>query len=384
MAKVFNIKKVFKGDSIMEKLKRFLDCYIPTETCNLRCHYCYIAQMRNFNNKLAQFKCSPEVIRKALSKERLGGTCLINFCAGGETLLEEEVVRVLKALLEEGHYVMVVTNGTLTQRINEILEFDSELLKRLFFKFSFHYLELLKRNLMETYFENVKKVRSSEASFTIELTPSDELIPYIEDVKKVCMENLGALCHVTIARDERTKDVDVLSKYSFEEYKKIWGTFDSALFDFKASIFYKKRKEFCYAGDWSLYINLGTGDMKQCYWGRPLDNIYKNIDKPLNFKALGHNCTLPHCWAGHAFLTLGNIPELDTVTYAETRNRIDSEGRTWLKPQMEQFMKQKLKYNNEEYSFIKKEEIAIENDVKYISEIPKKIANRIKDIKKDK
>ena len=115
-----------------------------------------------------------------------------------------------------------------------------------------------------------------------------------------------------------------------------------------------------------------------------MDNIYKNIDKPLNFKALGHNCTLPHCWAGHAFLTLGNIPELDTVTYAETRNRIDSEGRTWLKPQMEQFMKQKLKYNNEEYSFIKKEEIAIENDVKYISEIPKKIANRIKDIKKYK
>lgn len=362
----------------MEKLKRFLDCYIPTETCNLRCHYCYISQMRGFNNKLAKFACSPEKIRKALSKERLGGTCLINFCAGGETLLEEDVIKVLKALLEEGHYLMVVTNGTLTQRFDEILQFDSALLKRLFFKFSFHYFELVKRGLMETYFNNVKKVRDSESSFTIELTPNDELIPYIDDVKKVCMENLGTLCHVTIARDERTKDVGVLSKYSFENYKKIWGTFNSALFDFKASIFYKKRKEFCYAGDWSLYINLGTGDVKQCYWGKDLGNIYENIDKPINYRAIGNKCNLPHCWAGHAFLTLGNIPDLDTVTYAETRNRVDNEGRTWLKPEMAKFMSQKLKDNNDEYSFIRKGQIDLESDAEYIRDIPKKIANKIK------
>ena len=100
----------------MDKIKRFIDCYIPTETCNFRCHYCYITQNRKFNNKVAKFNYTPEYIAKALSKERLGGVCLINFCAGGETLIAEEVIDIIKALLVEGHYVMVVTNGSLTKR----------------------------------------------------------------------------------------------------------------------------------------------------------------------------------------------------------------------------------------------------------------------------
>ena len=92
--------------STMDKIKRFIDCYIPTETCNLRCHYCYIAQLGKFNVKLAKFSKTPETIRKALPKERLGGVCLLNMCAGGETLLSEDVLPVLKALLLEGNYVM--------------------------------------------------------------------------------------------------------------------------------------------------------------------------------------------------------------------------------------------------------------------------------------
>ena len=140
----------------MDKLKRYIECYIDTETCNLRCHYCYIAQMRKFNNKLAKFGHTPEEIRKALSVKRLGGKCLINLCAGGETLLSSEVIPVTKALLEEGHYVMIVTNGTLTNRFKEIAKFPKDLLERLVFKFSFHYLELLRLNLLDKYFENIQ------------------------------------------------------------------------------------------------------------------------------------------------------------------------------------------------------------------------------------
>lgn len=147
----------------MDKLKRFIDCYIPTETCNFRCSYCYIAQQRKFNNKLAKFNYPPEIIKKALSIKRLGGICLFNLCAGGETLLSEEVISAIKALLEEGHYVMVVTNGSLSKRFDEIAQFDPKLLKRLFFKFSFHYLELVRLNLMEQYFNNVKKCKKLDA-----------------------------------------------------------------------------------------------------------------------------------------------------------------------------------------------------------------------------
>ena len=55
----------------MDKIKRFIDCYIPTETCNLRCHYCYIAQKRKFNNKLAKFSYPKEYICEAWTDEQI-------------------------------------------------------------------------------------------------------------------------------------------------------------------------------------------------------------------------------------------------------------------------------------------------------------------------
>lgn len=342
----------------MDILKKYIECYIPTETCNLRCHYCYITQQRKFNNKLAKFPRTLEEIKKAFSKERLGGACLLNFCAGGETLLAEEVLDIIKVLLEAGHYVMVVTNGTLTKRFKQIAKFPNRLLKHLIFKFSFHYLELKRLNILEKYFENIKKMKACGCSFTVEITPSDELIPYIDEIKQVCYENLGALCHVTIARDDRTNGIEHLSNLDFEQYKKVWNTFDSGLFDFKSTIFYKKRKEFCYAGAWSFYVNLSTGIIRQCYCGDNLGNIYENMDKSLKLRAIGNTCTIArraHCYNGHAFLTLGDIPELETPFYAETRNRIDSrDGSEWLQPEMKAFMSQKLKDSNEDYSATKK------------------------------
>ena len=57
----------------MDKIKRFIDIYVPVTTCTLRCHYCYITQYLLFNGLLPKFNFSPEHVRKALSKERLGG-----------------------------------------------------------------------------------------------------------------------------------------------------------------------------------------------------------------------------------------------------------------------------------------------------------------------
>ena len=121
----------------MEQIKRFISLYVPVTTCTLRCHYCYITHHRLFGGNLPELPHSPETIRKALSKERLGGICLINICGGGETLLPNKIVEYTRALLEEGHYVMIVTNATVTKRFDEISKFPKELLKRLFFKFSF-------------------------------------------------------------------------------------------------------------------------------------------------------------------------------------------------------------------------------------------------------
>jgi hypothetical protein len=251
----------------------------------------------------------------------LGGKCLINLCAGGETLLSESLIPVIRELLEEGHYVMVVTNGVLTSRFDRIVEFSTHLLKHIIFKFSFHYLELKRINKFDVFFGNIHKVRKAGCSFTLELTPNDETIEYINDIKTICMEEFGSLCHVTIARDDRDKKIPVLSKYTFNEFKTIWGTFNSDLFDFKTKIFYKNRQEFCYAGDWSCYLNLVTGELRQCYAEKFLQNIYVDIKDPIRFLPVGTGCRIAHCYNGHAFLSLGVIPELDTPSYSELRNR---------------------------------------------------------------
>lgn len=338
----------------MDKIKRFIDIMIPTETCNLRCHYCYIAQKRRFNSKLASFSHDPKTIRKALSVERLGGICLLNLCAGGETLLSDEVLPIVKEFLSEGHYVMIVTNGTLTKRFEEIAEWPKELLKHLFFKFSFHYLEMKRLGWMERFAKNVQLMKSAGASITVEVTPSDELIPYIDELKENCKKYFGTLCHVTIARDDRTNGIDILSELSVEENKQIWGQFNSTLYDYKMQIYHVKRNEFCYAGEWSLYLNLETGRLTQCYCGKEIDNIYRNIDEPLHFEAIGYQCSLPYCYNGHAFLALGDIPELKTPTYAEERNRVCADGTEWLQPEMKSFMQTKLYQSNKQYGILKK------------------------------
>lgn len=331
-----------------DKIKKYIDCYIETETCNLKCHYCYIAQQNKFSNKIVEFSHSPEEIRNALSVKRLGGTCLLNMCAGGETLLAD-ILPVIKALLEEGHYIFIVTNGTLQKRFKEICQWDAALLSRLFIKFSFHYLELQRLKLMDVFIQNVQMTADSPCSFSVEVTPNDELIPCISDIKKICKDNFGALPHVSIARDDRTNGIELLSEYSLDEFYDIWKTFDSRLLDYKYDIFKVKRTEFCHAGAWSYSLNLNSGEYSQCYFGKRLGNIYENPDEKLVESPVGTRCKLAHCYNGHAFLTLGNIPGLDRMSYYDMRTRLTESGEEWVKPQMADFMKSRLYETNNPY-----------------------------------
>ena len=339
----------------MDKLKRFIDIYVPVEACTLRCHYCYITHHRLFANKLPKFKYDVETFRKALSKERLGGTCLLNFCGGGETLLPPEMPSYIKAVLEEGHYVMVVTNATIDKAFDEISKFPKELLNRLFFKFSYHYLQLKERNWFDKFFNNIRKVRDAGASFTLEATPSDELIPYIQEMQDLAIKEVRAVCHVTVARDERDMSkLNILTQMNREEYKKTWEVFNSKLFDYKFSIFGEPRKEFCHAGDWTLSLDMGSGILSQCYNSLYSQNIMDDVQKPIIFKCIGCHCQQPHCFNGHAWIALGTIPELKSPTFAELRNRTCTDGTEWLKPEMKAFLSQRLYDNNQEYCCSKK------------------------------
>lgn len=339
----------------MDKIKRYIECHVPVTTCTLRCSYCYITQHRLFEGPLPAFRYSPEHARKALSKERLGGPCLINLCGAGETLLAKEVVEYARAFLEEGHYVMIVTNGTISKRFDDFASFPGHLKKHLFFKFSYHYLEFKKRGLFDVFFNNIRKVRDAGCSFTLELTPSDDMVPYIDEIKQRAIAELGAPNHVTIARDERTKNkLPMLTQLSRQDYIDTWKTFDSALFDYKLTIFGHKRKEFCYAGDWSFCVNLATGKMKQCYRTYYRTDIFKDISQPIPFRAIGNCCKEHHCYNGHSLIVLGDIPSQSTPTYAELRNRQSLDGSEWLRPEMKSFMSTRLKESNTEYILWKK------------------------------
>lgn len=339
----------------MDKIKRYGEIYIPVTTCTLRCDYCYITQNRLFEGPLPKTNYSPKFVRQALSMERLGGPCLLNMCGGGETLLAPHITDYIRELLEEGHYVSIVTNATTTKRFEEMAEFPRELLAHLFFKFSYHYTQLKERGLIEIFFRNIRMMRDAGASFTLEATPSDEWIPYIEEMKQVAIDNVGAISHITVARDQRNpKKLPILTSMSKEDYIKTWSVFNSKLFTYKMSIFEVKRNEFCYAGAWSFWLNLFTGDMRQCYKSNFNQNIYEDLNRHIDWRPIGNNCQEHHCYNGHSFITLGCIPELisdNTPTYAEERDRICNDGTEWLQPDMKYFMSSRLYESNEQYNW---------------------------------
>ena len=329
-------------------------CLIPNNICNLRCPYCYISQQPDFIKQDFEFKYSVEHVAKCLSAERLGGPCLINLTGEGETMLQKGIVELCHLLLEDGHYIEFVTNLTVTKVLDEFMKIPPELLKHIEFKVSFHYAELKRKNMLDKFFDNLDKVQKSTASFTLELMPHDELIPEIDEIINLCYEKTGAKCHITVGRADYLNTRGILSDLSEEDYIKTWSVFDSAMFDLKMKLLGVKRKEFCYAGAWSLYVNIYTGEASACYGQAYKQNIFENPDKPINFCPVGKHCVQPYCINGHAHMSLGLIPEYDAPTYAEVRNRTRTDGSEWFSDDAYEFFNTKLYETNREYNWFKK------------------------------
>lgn len=343
-------------EEIMSEMKRMILCVFPMSVCNFRCPYCYLTKRNEaYTGQQTMFKYSPEHVGKAFTKKRLGGVCYFNFCADGETLLQKDVEKYIYEVAKEGHFIEIVTNLTVTPIIDKILSWDSEIVKRIEFKCSFHYLELKKRKLLNVFTENVKKIWSVGCSANIEITPADEYLPYIDEIKKFSLDNFGALPHLSIARDDSTKEINYLTDLNMEEYDKIWGSFNSDFWKFKKEIFGEKRREYCYAGMWSLFVNMENGDTKQCYYSRYNQNIFDKIDDPIDFIPIG-KCKTSHCYNGHSLLTLGLIPELKTPGYGDIRDRIKNDGNQWLNDSLKNFFNSKLSNNNNLVSIDQKKE----------------------------
>lgn len=328
----------------MEKsIKYFIGCGVPVFSCNFRCTYCYLGQHpidTRTSGGLMSFSHSPEYISEYFSPQKLGGFAYFNFCASGETLIHPQLIELVNLLTKEGHFCDIITNGTLSKKFDELIAtLDEEQKKHLLIKFSFHWLELKRLDLFDQYVENVNKIKDAGISYSVEITPHDELIPYIDEIKEFSIKNFGALPHITVARNEATREIQVLSALSAEEYIDTWSTFNSDMFSFKYSTFGKKRCEFCYAGLWSLQLDLATGDYYQCYGGDLLGNIRNEI---INFRPIG-KCRMPHCFNSHAYMTYGIIPEIKTPFYNNMRDRVCKDGSHWVQEEARAFFSTKLK-----------------------------------------
>lgn len=337
----------------MKKINKFFECLIPETVCNLKCEYCYIIQRSHNTNQNPELDYPISTIQKALTKERLGGVCYFSICGAGETFVPNYLIDIVYALLENGHYVNITTNGTLTSKIKKLETIPQEWRSRLQIAFSFHFLELKRINRMDAFFENVNYVKKIGCSFLVQVNLYDEYLPYIEEIQSLCIDKVGAKPQLAATRKEYslTKNVELMTEMSVKEYMEIGKSFESPLFDFTMKNFNIKRKEFCYAGAWAYTLNLKTGILKRCYASCIHQNIFKDIKSPIMDVAVGNRCGSLFCLNSSHFMSLGVIPSIDTPTYADLRNRKEAE---WYTQDFELFTTGKLVENNRTYNSVQK------------------------------
>lgn len=333
----------------MEKIKRFVECTIPISKCNLRCSYCYVIQQNRRNTNTSVFRCEPEIIGKAFSQQRWGGVVLVNLCAFGETLFCQELPDIVYYILKQGHYINITNNGTVTGNLKKILRKTQGMHSRLCFAFSLHYIELKKRNMLDLFAENVKMVKNEGCSYVVQLNLADEYIECLDEIKEYALKNFGALPQIALTRKE-AKGYSIFTKYTDDEYYQYGNSFKSPLFSFTFKNFRVKRKEFCYAGDWSYKLDLASGELRSCYFCRPFYNIYEDLNEKIKTNTVGNNCGSAYCINSSHFMSLGVIPEIQCPSYVSLRDR----DNTWYTPEMRLFLSGVLSDNNNQYNLFQK------------------------------
>jgi hypothetical protein len=334
-----------------DKYKIFIECVVPGTSCNLKCPYCYVTQLSNSTKKtMIQYHYSPNIVGKALSQKRIGGCAYINVCGAGETLLSQKLPEYIREILLQGHYVNIYTNGTVNGSFELFSRFPSELLERLSFSFSLHWLELLRTNLLQDFFNNFNKMKTLGCSVVCNMVLDDSYFSHTEEIKASCLKNIGAYPQISFPKkaNKKTDYTELCSDRKTTE--EIGGTFNSPYFDFTKIYFNYNRKKFCYAGAWSFILNLENGNVAKCYQHAVMQNIFKNIDRKIKFEAVGNRCCAK-CCGGGLLLPQGLVPELDICSYIELKDRPEAH---WYTERFKEFLSQQLMENHEEYTPTKK------------------------------
>lgn len=326
----------------MSGIYRFINTNLPTEGCNLRCEYCYIRQhgdedMLKIDRQKKLFAYPTDYMLRALRKERMGGVCMFNISGTGETLLNSEIFRITYGLLEEGHYVALISNCTITKVIEQFGDMPLEYRHRLFFKASFHYRELKKRGLLQTYVRNIHFMKKREIAFSIEIVSNDYVLDELDELKEFCLQNFGALPHILAGRDESVRGTYPKYETKLPEWKfrETWASFDSELFRYQDTDYVlPHNNEFCYAGVYTGCLNLESGTFAPCPGGKVITNFFENIEQPVQFAPVGA-CPFPYCFCGFFLHVLAGVAREKyepNVKFFQFRDRQCEDGSTWLTP----------------------------------------------------
>lgn len=311
-----------------DRITRFFNCLVPIYKCNLKCSYCYLQQRGTKNCNEPEYPHSPKEIATALEPNKVGGVSLINLCASGETLLGNKTSELIQLLLEQGHYVSIVTNLTIPKSIRQIAEFDGR--ERLFFKCSFHYIQLKKKKLIGVFFDNIRLLRQANISYTIEIVADDNANGLFDEIIDVMRENDEANPQVLECRIDPQWDIPVLAE-DIKKHVAAWERYRSDLYETQQKLWGKRIDKFCYAGELSAEVNLATGELMQCIGTRVVYNIFDYTGSRIDFCAIGENCRLSHCFIAYVWQALcGNVEEISIPTYAQLRNRKRPDGSEWL------------------------------------------------------
>lgn len=302
--------------------------YVPGNQCNLRCGYCYITEnfKKNRNDQKAFFNYPVEQMIKAFNPARIGGLAHITVIGNGETLIPDEVVPFVKGLLHYGHVVEVVTNGTLSKRIDELIDMPEQDLERLIVKCSLHWEELKRLNLKDVYFSNIRKVIKAGGSSYPFLVLSNEYMDSIDEIKETCIKELGDLPHCTpcivantVADAQRGGKAATNPECTNDFIDKMYEKFHSKVFlESVRFLNVDVKKVFCYAGKYSFIVNMDTGLVGKCHNVMTNVNFFKNIDCWNDLECVGCECGISSCSLQYDFFSMGLIPEVENVpTYAE-------------------------------------------------------------------
>lgn len=303
-------------------------CELGSCVCNLKCSYCYVDFYDPELKDNSHFHHSVDFMLKALSPQRLGAFAFFNMCGEGETLLKPGIIELVYGLLSMGHYVGLITNGTVTPKVEELIGFPNDLKKRLLVQNSLHYIELKNQNKLSVYFENVHKLREGEISVSVTMPGSDIYLNYKDEIKNVCLENLGVVPAISPIRKMEEKGIGFPngSEYEWDKYIQTWSDFNSKAIDMRTGTLDKIQIP-CYAGVSSGWINLSTGELRSCVPGEELDNIYDDINRNIKFRSSPRNCPYEYCSHSGLYLS-GRTNEGKLLpTWYDMWDKIDLNGK---------------------------------------------------------